>query len=88
MAKKEPKKVGKVEKFNTIGVRFPESPGKEYTYKIRIGAKVHLGQELVADTPRGQAVVFCTRIDKTPRLQDAGFTYSELKYIDRKAVSL
>lgn len=79
----------KVEKFNTIGVRFPENPGKEYTYKVRIGAKPYLGQELVADTPRGQAVVFVTRIDKTPQetLPENLFTPT-LKYIERKAVAL
>jgi hypothetical protein len=79
------KKAPKQEKFNTIGVRFPQTPGKEYTYKVRVGAKPYLGQELVADTPRGQAVVFVTRIDKTPQAAELGV---RLKYIERKAVAL
>lgn len=69
--------------LSTIGVRFPETPVKVYTYQIPRGSKVHLGQELVADTPRGPAVVFVVRIDKTPQK----FEFM-LKTIDRKAVAL
>jgi hypothetical protein len=85
----------KEEKYNTIGVRFLEGPNlqKVYTYKVRIGAKVVLGQELIADTQRGPAVVVVVRIDKKPMAADSRFETSTcgivgLKYIEKKAVAL
>ena len=80
----------KEEKFNTIGVRFLESstPYKVYTYKVRAGKKVHLGQELIADTDRGPAVVVAVRIDKTPQPAGDGAVFVRLKYIEKKAVAL
>ena len=76
----------KVIPFNTIGVRFSDGSGaggiaKIYSYKIRKGGKVHLGQELVADTPRGPAPVFVVRIDKTPNPEATVF-------LERKTVAL
>lgn len=79
----------KPEKFNTIGVRFLESQhlAKIYTYKVRPGAKVYLGQELVADTPRGPAVVVVVRTDKTPNEHET-YPIEGLKYISKKVVAL
>jgi hypothetical protein len=81
------KKVKPVKKdYNTIGVRFlrGETLHKVYTYKVRKGAKVHLGQELVARTDRGDTVVVVVEIHKTP--QDNGpYNY---KFIDQKVAPL
>lgn len=77
-------KKAKVEKFNTIGVRYINSGALSAitTYKVRIGAKVHLGQELVVDHVEGPRVVVVARIDKTPQ------ALSFSTYIDKKAVAL
>jgi hypothetical protein len=82
-------KKAKPEKFNTIGVRFigGQNPEKIYTYKVRIGAKVYLGQELIADTARGPAAVVVVRTDKTPN-QFETCPIEGLKYIEKKAVAL
>ncbi len=81
------KKVKPVKKdYNTIGVRFlrGDTLHKVYTYKVRKGAKVHLGQELVARTDRGDTVVVVVEIHKTP--QDTGpYNY---KFIDQKVAPL
>ena len=74
-------KKAKPEKFNTIGVRFLNDPSKIYSYKIRIGAKVQLGQELVVDTDTGTKAVAVVRIDKTP-------CANAFKYVERKTVAL
>ena len=84
-ARKGPKKVVKKD-YNTIGVRFlrGDTLHKVYTYKVRKGAKVHLGQELVARTDRGDTVVVVVEIHKTP--QDNGpYNY---KFIDQKVAPL
>jgi hypothetical protein len=84
-----PGKKGKVVKkdYNTIGVRFlrGETLHKVYTYKIRKGAKVHLGQELVAKTDRGDTVVVVVEIHKTPQDTLPGVVY---KFIEQKVVPL
>lgn len=78
-------------RYSTVGVRFltPDafhvSIGKVYTYRIRKGAKVYLGMELVADSPNGPAVVAVVRIDTMPMDGDVGFTY---KFLTRKTVAL
>lgn len=81
------KKLKPVKKdYNTIGVRFlrGDTLHKVYTYKVRKGAKVHLGQELVARTDRGDTVVVVVEIHKTP--QDNGpYNY---KFIDQKVAPL
>lgn len=75
----------KKETYYTIGVRFLSGDvGRVFTYRVRTGKAVHLGQELVADTPRGPALVVVVRIDKTR--QDTG-PY-EYKYITRKVATL
>lgn len=62
--------------YNTIGVRFLQGPNltKIYTYRIRKGAKVHLGQELVVpskiDGVIQNSVGVVVEIHKTP--QDTG----------------
>ena len=59
-------------KHNTIAVRFlaGETLHKVYTYRVRRGAKVHLGQELIVPTPRGNAVAIAVEIHTRP--QDDG----------------
>jgi hypothetical protein len=72
--------------YNTIGVRFiyGHNLEKVYTYRIRKGAKVHLGQELVAPTPDGSRVVVAVRIDKKPT-DDGPYAY---KFIEQKVGEL
>jgi hypothetical protein len=84
-ARKGPKKVVKKD-YSTIGVRFLRGDNlhKVYTYRIRKGAKVHLGMELVARTDSGDTVVVVTEIHKTP--QDNGAYY--YKFIDQKVAPL
>lgn len=74
-------------KYYTVGVRFLNgSANGIYTYKIRKGAKVHLGQELIADSPSGTVWgVAVVRIDKVPQDNVPGITY---KFLTRKAVAL
>lgn len=59
--------------YNTVGVRFiyGHDVAKIYTYKIRKGAKVHLGQEVVVPSSVvAQSVAVVVEIHKTP--QDTG----------------
>lgn len=81
---KKPKK--KAATYYTIGVRFLDGPrvNMVYTYRVRRGNKVHLGQELIADTPRGSTVVVCVRIDITPQDTEE----YDYKYITRKVAPL
>jgi len=84
-------------KFNTVGVRFLTGNDviKIYTYKVPKDKKVLLGQELIADTPRGPAICAVVRLDKTPHIPEV---YEEqygaldaarhMKWIERKAVPL
>lgn len=87
-------KAKKKRDYDTVGVRFiipmtvlsnGNSISKIYTYKVRKGAKVHLGQELIADSPIGAAIVAVVRIDKVPQDIDPMVSY---KFIDRKATPL
>lgn len=62
MAKRKPA-------IKTIGVRFIYSNGagfgpKIYTYGVRRGAKVYLGQQLVVENQYGTQVVVVVRVDK------------------------
>lgn len=73
--------------YSTIGVRFLSgaSIAKVYTYRVRKGAKLHLGQELVADTPYGTAVVAVVQIHQSPQDRVEGINY---KFISRKVAPL
>lgn len=74
--------------YSTIGVRFLSggaSIAKVYTYRVRKGAKLHLGQELVADTPYGTAVVAVVQIHQSPQDRAEGIDY---KFISRKVAPL
>jgi hypothetical protein len=74
--KEKPKK----KDYNTIGVRYAQGVGQVYTFKIRKGAKVHLGQELV-DTRDGKySTCFVVRIDKTPQDTEAHVQYRFLEH--------
>ncbi len=71
--------------YYTVGVRFLSGDvAKPYTYRIARSKTVHLGQELIAETLRGPALVVVVRIDKTP--QDNG-PY-EYRYLTRKVTAL
>lgn len=63
-------------KHNTIAVRFlaGESLHKVYTYRVRRGAKVHLGQELIVPTPQGNAVAVAVEIHDRPK-DDGPYDY-------------
>lgn len=72
--------------YFTVGVRFLTGTGHQiYTYRIRSGAKVFLGQSLVADTSSGSVVVAVVRIDKERRDTSSDITY---EYLTEKVVSL
>lgn len=73
--------------FLTIGVRFIDGPDpyKVFTYQVRRPTTVYVGQELVADTPRGPKLCICVRIDERYNQEDYP---GELKTITRKVVSL
>lgn len=85
LAQRKPAKVN----YNTVGVRFLDGHNiaKVYTYGVRKGGKIHLGQELVADTQRGPALVAVVRIDKTPAPVDPSWPCG-LKFLTRKVVAL
>jgi hypothetical protein len=70
----------------TIGVRFlgGDNLSRVYTYRVRNRNKVILGQELVADTARGGAIVVVVRIDKIRQDVEEW----EYKYIERKVAKL
>lgn len=89
--KKRVKKKSPDPKFSTIGVRFLSGMNlaKVYSYKVHTRVKVYLGQELVADTPRGAAVVVVVRIDKKPHpaVDDYGTPVIQ-KFIERKVAPL
>jgi hypothetical protein len=72
--------------YYTVGVRFLSDDYFDtvYTYRVRNRSKVSLGQELIAETHRGAAVVVVVRIDKLR--QDT--EYYEYKYLERKVVKL
>ncbi len=78
-----------IEEYRTIGIRFAigvgSNPGKVYTYKVRAGAEILLGDELVLDTPYGPSVGFVVRKDKTNQDTDPGIQY---KYATRKTIEL
>lgn len=71
--------------YDTVGVRFANDPARIWTYRVKRGAKLKRGDELVADTPRGPAVVFVVRVDKTPQDTDFGVNY---KYVTRRTVAI
>lgn len=73
-------------KHNTIGVRLcVKDLARVFTYRVRKGAKLHLGQELVLDTPLGPRIGYVVRIDKTPQDNEPGVVY---KFADRRTVPL
>ena len=45
-------------KYDYVDVRFAGNPDRLYTYKIRKGAKAHLGQKLVVENEHGNKIVF------------------------------
>jgi hypothetical protein len=77
--------------YYTIGVRFLDGlhVARVYTYRVQrrvvTNSQVHLGQELVADTPYGSAVVVVVRIDAVPQDSNPRVLY---KYITRKVAPL
>lgn len=55
--------------FRWVGVRFINNDQfsvKEYTYKVKRGAKLHLGMELVVHNERGSSIVVVTKLDRPP----------------------
>lgn len=85
MAKKFKLKKSPKPKHNTIGVRLSADPMHVLTYRVRKGAKLHLGQELVLDTNIGPRVGYVVRIDKTPQDNDQRLVY---KFAERRTVPL
>lgn len=73
--------------FVTIGVRFIDGPDpyKVFTYQIRRGTSVYVGQELISDTPRGPKLCICVRLDQTYNPENYP---GELKTITRRAAPL
>lgn len=61
--------------YNTVGVRFLQGPNlqKVYTYRVRKGAKLRLGQEVVVPTQRevlANTIAVVVELHKVP--QDTG----------------
>lgn len=75
------------ENFCTIGARFLDGPNpfKIFTYQIPRGRSVHLGQELIADTPTGPRLCICVRLDATYNPEAYP---GEIKTITRRAAPL
>lgn len=73
----------------TVAVRFPNANKMEklYTYRVRKGAVIKLGDMLAVDTDFGPKIVFVLRVDKTPVVPD-GFGLDGLKWITHKVVEL
>lgn len=80
--KRKAKKVKNAKTYETVGVRFLQggSLHKVYTYKIRKGAKVHLGQLLIGNN----ALVAVVEIHSSP--QDAELY--DYKFITQKVAAL
>jgi hypothetical protein len=74
--KEKPKK----KDYNTIGVRYAQGAGQVYTFKIRKGAKVHLGQELVDSRDGNYSVCFVVALHKTPQDTEAHISYRFLNH--------
>lgn len=73
-------------KYNTIGVRLcVQDLARVFTYRVRKGARIHLGQELVLDTPLGPRIGYIVRIDKKPQDTNEAINY---KFADRRTVPL
>lgn len=61
--------------YNTVGVRFLEGPNlnKVYTYRVKKGARLHLGQEIVVPTQKAALtnnIAVVVELHRTP--QDNG----------------
>ena len=56
--------------FQWCGVRFihGENLGTVYSYKVRKGVKLHLGQELVVRNHRGTSIVVVVAVNEEPNL--------------------
>ena len=85
MTKKAEKKTAKT--YYTVGVRFlyTKTMPVVYTYKVAARVNVHLGQELVADTPHGSSIVVVVRIDKARQDIEPGIAY---KFLTRKVAPI
>lgn len=69
----------------TVGVLFPGN-ARVYTYLIRKGHRVKLGDELVVDSPwGGPKTVFVVRLDKSAQVHQEGISYKE---VTRKVVTI
>lgn len=69
----------------TVGVLFPGN-SKVYTYLVRRGHKLKLGDELVVDSPYGgPKTVFLVRIDKVAQPFNTEISY---KQVTRKVVEI
>lgn len=68
MKAKKVKKVRVARDFQWCGVRFIHGDNLEkvYTYKVRRGVRLHLGQELVVRNHRGVSIVVVVAINESP----------------------
>lgn len=65
--------------YNTVGVRFLQGPNLEkvYTYKVKKGAKLRLGQEIVVPTQRdvlANTIAVVVELHKSPQ-DTGGYSY-------------
>lgn len=69
-------------KYFTVGVRFLQGPNlnRIYTFKVRKGAKIHLGQEVVAYSSHGASVCAVVRIDTVPQDTETCIDYKFLSH--------
>jgi hypothetical protein len=73
--------------YYTVGVRFARGPNPSmvFTYRVKKGGKIKLGDEVIADTIRGPSVAFVVEIHAEPRDSN---TLIEYRYLTRKSVPL
>lgn len=84
----------KQEKFQWVGVRFIHANpnfgidkiATIYTYKVRRGVKLHLGQELVVRNQYGVSVVVVVKLGEVPEVGDPNG--SNWKWISEKVAKL
>lgn len=72
----DPQKSKKLPPYKTVGVRFiyGHELEKIYTYRVRKGAKVHLGMEVIVPTKFGKRIAVIVELHATK--QDTGaFNY-------------
>lgn len=78
-----PKQKIKKREYDLVDIRFEQNPSQVYTYSVRKGAKVKLGDALVVTNDQGTRVVFVVGINT-----NRGTGSHVIKEIKQKVVKL